>query len=102
MSSAIDTLNPAQRAQLIAARGEHWRHARRVTMILLLAWFGATFCTVFFARELSALSLFGWPLSFYLAAQGVALVYLAIIGVYALAAGRIDRRFARELGGELR
>ncbi len=93
MSSAIDTLNPAQRAQLIAARGEHWRHARRVTMILLLAW-----CTVFFARELSALSLFGWPLSFYLAAQGVALVYLAIIGVYALAMARIDRRFARRLG----
>ena len=69
-------------------------------MLLLLAWFSATFCTVFFARELSALSLFGWPLSFYLAAQGVALLYLAIIGVYALAMGRIDRRFARRLAGE--
>ena len=100
MTSSDHTLTQAQRAQLIAARDEHWRRARRVTMLLLLAWFSATFCTVFFARELSALSLFGWPLSFYLAAQGVALLYLAIIGVYALAMGRIDRRFARRLAGE--
>ncbi|WP_426107179.1 DUF4212 domain-containing protein [Massilia sp. TSP1-1-2] len=92
-------LDRARRAQLIAARDAHWRRARRVTMLLLLTWFGATFCTVFFARELSALTMFGWPLSFYLAAQGVALVYLAIIGVYAIAMDRLDRRFARRLAG---
>jgi putative solute:sodium symporter small subunit len=91
-------LTPAQRAQLVRARDVHWRRARRLTAILLLVWFGATFCTIFFARELSAVTMFGWPLSFYLAAQGVALLYLAIIGAYALAMERIDRRFARQLG----
>jgi putative solute:sodium symporter small subunit len=100
MTSASDNLTSAQRAQLIAARRDHWRRTHRVTMLLLLAWFSATFCTVFFARELSALSLFGWPLSFYLAAQGAALLYLAIIGIYALAMERIDRRFARRLAEE--
>jgi putative solute:sodium symporter small subunit len=99
MTSSDYTLTTTERAQLIAARDEHWRRARRVTMLLLLAWFGATFCTVFFARELAAWSLFGWPLSFYLAAQGVQLLYLAIIGVYALAMARLDRRFARRLAG---
>ena len=98
MTSAIDSMTPAQRRQLIEARNGHWRRTRRVTSWLLLAWFGATFCTIFFARELSALTMFGWPLSFYLAAQGVALANLAIIGAYALAMARIDRRFARELG----
>jgi putative solute:sodium symporter small subunit len=53
---------------------------------------------VFFARELAGLSLFGWPLSFYLAAQGAALIYLAILGAYALGMRRFDRRFARRLG----
>ena len=100
MTPAIETLNSSQRAQLIAARAEHWRQTRRVTASLLLVWFGATFCTIFFARELSTLTLFGWPLSFYLAAQGVALANLAIIGIYALAMRRIDRRFARQLAGE--
>jgi putative solute:sodium symporter small subunit len=100
MTPAPNTLNPAQRAQLVRARALHWRRARRLTAILLLVWFGATFCTIYFARELSAVTVFGWPLSFYLAAQGVALVYLAIIGVYALAMERLDRRFARQLGEE--
>ena len=99
MTSPAD-LDSTQRAQLIAERREHWRRARGITMLLLGAWFGATFCTVFFARELSTLTVFGWPLSFYLAAQGVALVYLAITGVYALAMARLDRRFARRLAGE--
>jgi putative solute:sodium symporter small subunit len=89
--------DPARVAALLAARARHWRRTRRLTMILLLLWSGATFATVFFARELSQLVLFGWPLSFYLAAQGTILGYLAITGVYAYTMRRIDRRFAREL-----
>jgi putative solute:sodium symporter small subunit len=92
-----DTLDAARRARLIGARAEHWRRARRLTGVLLLVWFGATFGTVFFARELAGITVFGFPLSFYLAAQGVALLYLAIIGAYALAMARIERRFARQL-----
>jgi putative solute:sodium symporter small subunit len=82
---------------LLAARGRHWQRTRSLTMLLLALWLAASFCTVFFARELAQLSLFGWPLSFYMAAQGAALVYLAILGAYALALGRFDRRFKREL-----
>jgi putative solute:sodium symporter small subunit len=85
------------RAHLIAARAAHWQRARRLTVILLLLWFATTFFTVFFARELQGWTVFGWPLSFYLAAQGAALVFLAIIGAYAFVMGRLDRRFAREL-----
>ena len=85
------------RRRLLAARALHWRRTRRLTAILLLLWLATTFATVFFARELSTLTLFGWPLSFYLAAQGAALVYLAILLAYAVAMGRIDRRFARQM-----
>lgn len=86
-----------QRARLIAARKAHWRRARCLTAALLLVWLCTTFGSIFFARELAGLSVFGWPLSFYLAAQGASLVYLAILGVYAVAMSRIDRRFARQL-----
>ena len=82
--------------QLLAARAAHWRRTRRVTAALLLLWLGTTFGTVFFARTLASLSVGGWPLSFYLAAQGASLVYLAILGIYALAMNRIDRRFREE------
>jgi putative solute:sodium symporter small subunit len=83
---------------LLAARGRHWQRTRILTAALLALWLGTTFCTVFFARELAGLSVFGWPLSFYLAAQGASLIYLAILGAYAFALRRFDLRFRRELG----
>jgi len=85
-----------QLAQL-AARSRHWQRTRCLTFALLAVWLAASFCSVFFARELAALSLFGWPLSFYLAAQGAALIYLAIVGAYAAGMRRVDRRYGREL-----
>ncbi len=76
------------------AAGSHpiryWQRVRRLTLILLALWFAVSFSVVFWARELSTLSLWGWPLHFYLAAQGVTLVYLAIIGIYALSMRRLD------------
>jgi putative solute:sodium symporter small subunit len=76
------------------ARAAHWRSTRRLTALLLVLWLATTFCTVFFARELAEYRLFGWPLSFYMAAQGAALVYLAIIGGYAWRMYVLDQRLA--------
>jgi putative solute:sodium symporter small subunit len=70
---------------------DYWRSTRRLTAILLLAWIATGFLAIFFARELANLTIFGWPLSFYLAAQGASLVYLAIIGIYAWRMRRLDR-----------
>ena len=82
---------------LLAARASHWRRTRALTAALLLAWLATGFGTAFYARELSALTVFGWPLSFYLAAQGASLIYLSILGGYALWMRRLDQRFARRL-----
>ena len=78
-------------AQLPAARTAHWRATRRLTMVLMVLWLCTGFGTVFFARELSRFTLFGWPLSFYMAAQGASLVSLAIIALYAWRMRRLDR-----------
>ena len=82
---------------LLGARARHWQRSRRLTFVLLALWLAASFCSVFFARELAGLSLFGWPLSFYLAAQGAALIYLAILGAYAAGMRRFDLEYARKL-----
>ena len=90
--------HPAQRrARLLAARAAHWHTTRRVTALLLAAWLVTTFCAVWFARDLQDLSLFGWPLSFYMAAQGASLIYLAVIGAYAWLMRRADQRHALAL-----
>ena len=84
----------ARRARLLAARAAHWRQTRRVTALLLALWLVTSFGAVWFARDLENWSLFGWPLSFYMAAQGASLVYLAIIGTYAWLMRRADQRYA--------
>jgi putative solute:sodium symporter small subunit len=68
-----------------------------MTLVLLGLWLATTFGTVFFARDLAHMSVFGWPLSFYLAAQGASLIYLLILGVYAWRMRTLDRAFERML-----
>ena len=89
--------DPELQRRLVAARAAHWRRTRRLTFVLLALWLITGFCTVYFARELAHVSVFGWPLSFYMAAQGAALVCLAIIGFYAWRMRRFDRLYARAL-----
>jgi putative solute:sodium symporter small subunit len=81
------------RAAAKARRIAHWRRTRRLTAVLLGVWLLTGFCSVFYARELFNFTVFGWPLSFYMAAQGSSLIYLALIAFYALRMGRLDRRF---------
>jgi putative solute:sodium symporter small subunit len=81
-------------------RATTWRRTRNLTMTLLAVWFGVTFTAIFFARELAGLMLFGWSVSFYIAAQGALLVYLAIVGIYALAMRSQDARGKSENHGE--
>lgn len=71
----------------------YWQHTSRMTLWLLLIWFAVTFTAVFFARELSGYTLFGWPISFFMAAQGSILIYVTIVGVYALWMRRLDKQY---------
>ena len=75
-----------------------WIRTRRLTVALGLLWFVLTFGTIFFARELSRFTLFGWPFSYYMVAQGTTLIYLAIVGVYAWRMRQLDRRHRQEGG----
>jgi putative solute:sodium symporter small subunit len=88
---------PPSHERILAARAQHWSRARRLTLVLLGLWLATGFGTVFFARDLAHLSVFGWPLSFYLAAQGASLSFLAIIGAYAWRMRVLDREFVRML-----
>ena len=78
----------------------YWRRTRRITAILLLVWVAVTFVAVYYARELSALALFGFPFGFYMGAQGALLVYLAIVGFYAFYMNRLDREYGVDEGGD--
>ena len=81
----------------MAAQRRYWVRTQRVTAVLFAAWLATTFCAIFFARELSGYTLFGWPFSYYMVAQGTTLIYLAIVGLYAWRMRGLDRLHALEL-----
>ncbi len=62
----------------------------------LSLWFAVTFVVAYFARDLS-FDLGGWPLSFWVAAQGAPLVYLLIIWVYGAQMNRREHNAATEV-----
>lgn len=74
----------------VQQRTRYWRTTLRLTLGLLVLWFLVTFGVSFFARELD-FTFFGWPFSFWMAAQGSLLIYGIIITVYAVAMGRLDK-----------
>jgi putative solute:sodium symporter small subunit len=78
-------------------RTAYWRRTRQLTVKLLFVWFAVTLITIFFARELSGISLFGWPLSFYMAAQGATLIYLLIVGIYAWRMRQLEKNVKSEV-----
>ena len=71
----------------------YWQKTRRMTLWLLLLWFSVTFSAIFFARHLSTYTLFGWPISFFMAAQGSILIVFGIIAFYAWRMNKLDKTY---------
>lgn len=76
--------------QLTETHRDYWRKNLRITGVLLAIWFFVTFVIGFYARELS-FNFFGWPFSFWVAAQGALIVYVVIIWFYARYMNRLDQ-----------
>jgi putative solute:sodium symporter small subunit len=75
------------------ARARHWRRTRGLTAALLLVWFVVGFVVTWFARDLD-FPFFGWPFSFWVAAQGGIILFVVLNAVYAHRMARLDRRLA--------
>lgn len=77
----------------MAGDNAYWRKTRRLTAWLLVLWVLLTFVMNWYARELNDLVLFGFPLGFYMGAQGLLFAYLAIIWVYNRKMRQLDAEY---------
>lgn len=71
----------------------YWRKNLRLTGGLLLLWFGITFGVAWFARDLQFITWLGFPLPFYVAAQGAPLIFVGIVWYYARAMDKLDQAY---------
>ena len=79
--------------ELTARHQEYWRKNLFITAILLAIWFVATFVEAWFARDLNQVTFLGFPLGFYMSAQGSLIIYVVIIWVYAKYMERLDKEY---------
>ena len=79
--------------ELSAKHQEYWRKNLVITTILMAIWFLATFVEGWYARELNSITFLGWPLGFYMSAQGSLIVYVVIIGIYARYMNKLDYEY---------
>lgn len=69
----------------------HGSHHLKLKALLLTIWVVVSFGTCYFARDLQAL-VPGWPIAYWMAAQGAVLMFLAIIVVYCVAMDYFERQ----------
>jgi putative solute:sodium symporter small subunit len=61
---------------------------------LLLLWGLVSFVATYFARDLQSLVAGGWPLGYWVAAQGAVLMFIVIVVAYCWAMNRFERQDA--------
>ena len=86
--------------ELSAKHHEYWRKNLFITAVLLLVWFVVTFVEGWYARELNNISFLGFPLGFYMSAQGSLIIYVVIIGIYAWYMNRLDKEYGVHEGDD--
>lgn len=79
-------------------RVTHWRRTRTLMLVTLVLWFIFSFVVHWFAHALNAITFMGFPLGFYMAAQGSEVIFVILIFWFVWAQHKIDQAtgFAEE------
>jgi putative solute:sodium symporter small subunit len=78
----------------------YWRYNMTLTTVLLIIWFVVTYLiSGLWAASLNQFSFLGFPLGYYMAAQGSLAIFVVEIAVYAYLMNKLDLKYGiREEG----
>ena len=79
--------------QLTQGHQDYWRRNLKITVVLLAIWFFVTFVVGYYARDISDITVMGFPLPFYMGAQGALVIYVLIILFYAKYMNGLDKEY---------
>ena len=75
----------------VSMKAAHWDRTRNLMIVHIVIWFIFSFVVHWFAPQLNKISFIGFPLGFYMAAQGSLIVFVVQLFVFAKQQARIDR-----------
>jgi putative solute:sodium symporter small subunit len=77
-----------------AQREEYWRYNVRLTTVLLVIWFVVTYIiSGLMAGWLNQFTVLGFPMGYYMAAQGSLVIFVAEIAAYAYLMNKKDAEY---------
>lgn len=76
-----------------AAREAHWAKTRTLMIITMTIWFIFSFVVHSFAKELNETIFIGFPLGYYMAAQGSLAIFVVLIAFSNWRQNQIDTEF---------
>ena len=74
-------------------RAAHWAKTKNLTITVLVIWFVFSIGVFWFADALNTISFLGFPLGFYMAAQGSLIIFVVLIFYLAHRQNKIDEEF---------
>ena len=69
---------------------KYWAENIKLTAIILFIWFVVTYVAIFFSPELNNIVILGFPMGYYMGAQGSLIVFVWLIFNYAFKMNRAD------------
>jgi putative solute:sodium symporter small subunit len=72
---------------------EYWSYNVKLTIFTLVVWFVVTYICSFFAKELNQIVIFGFPMGYYMGAQGSLIIFVWLIFNYAFKMNRADDKY---------
>lgn len=82
------------------AESRLWASTRWLALALLLVWLCISVAGPWFARELNAWQVFGFPAGYWVAAQGALLAFLVIVVACVWQMERLEARYEAETAAE--
>ncbi len=77
--------------QLSDKQRRHWSRTSNLNILVLVIWFIVSFVVNWFAKDLNAYTFIGFPLGYYMAAQGSLIIFVLLIFFQNFAQDAIDR-----------
>ena len=74
-------------------QNEYWTRTQTLMWIIMGLWFFFSFFVHFFAAQLNGIVILGFPLGFYMAAQGSLVAFVVLCFWNAVAQNKIDEEF---------
>jgi putative solute:sodium symporter small subunit len=76
-----------------ATLAAYWAENKRLTTITLVIWAAVSFGAMLFVEALNGIVMFGFPLGYYMGAQGSLIVFVLLIFNYSATMNKVDHKY---------